>query len=186
MEFSYDSDPKTSRTRFGRSSMPKRPDVTVDSGVPWSQKNPTRRRTVAMPDETEFVTSIRKPRNIAPAIPVWSSIKNRIILGRKGKSKIGLRDYILKAGWIFCFFILLRLLFADRGVMEYYSRMELLQKNNMGLKQLLQENIALSENIIAIQYDKTYQKKLVRDHLGFISKDEFLILFPKKKKVKSI
>jgi hypothetical protein len=40
--------------------------------------------------------------------------------------------------------------------------------------------MSLVHEIERMQYDVAFQKRLVRDNLGFIAQDEFLILFPKE------
>ena len=39
----------------------------------------------------------------------------------------------------------------------------------------------MNDEIKKIGSNSTYQKKLVRDNLGFIARDEYLILFPREK-----
>ncbi len=87
-------------------------------------------------------------------------------------------DYLAKFGWAFCLFLFLRLIFADRGVMDYYKRMEVLEERKQVAASILKENDSFMREISKIKSDRAYQKKLVRDGLGFIAKDEFLILFP--------
>ena len=51
------------------------------------------------------------------------------------------------------------------------------------LSRIKKENMQIVREIERMQTDTAYQKKLVRDNLGFIAADEFLILFPKEKSV---
>jgi cell division protein FtsB len=90
-------------------------------------------------------------------------------------------NYFLKLSWCGCLALFIHLVFSDRGVVDYYSQKKSLEKKLTGLKQLKKNKNGLKKNIKLIRKDKFYQKKLVRDHLGFISKDEFLILFQKGK-----
>lgn len=47
---------------------------------------------------------------------------------------------------------------------------------------LKNETKSLGKEIQMIKYDQLYQKKLVRDMLGLIAKDEYLILFSRARR----
>ncbi|MCY4643978.1 MAG: septum formation initiator family protein [Bacteriovoracales bacterium] len=84
-------------------------------------------------------------------------------------------------GWAFCFVLLGRLIFADRGVIDYYSK-EALIKRKVHQNDLIQrENQKLLKEIELMDKDAAYQKKMVRKHLEVIAKDEYLILFAREK-----
>lgn len=86
---------------------------------------------------------------------------------------------ITKLGWCVCLFLMARLIFAHRGVIDYYKRRNVLQERNDYLYQLKIENQDVIKEMKKIKTNEMYKKKLVRDRLGFISADEFLILFRK-------
>lgn len=90
-------------------------------------------------------------------------------------------NYFQKIFWCGCLVLFIHLVFSDRGVSDYYSQRKSLEKKLNGLELLKKNKKELEKNIKLIRKDKFHQKKLVRDHLGFISKDEFLILFQKGK-----
>ena len=86
--------------------------------------------------------------------------------------------YFLRGLWLFSIFLLLRLVFTERGVMEYYGRTGTLKDKYESLSQIKKGNIELEKEIKKIRKDSAYQKALVRNHLGFIAGDEFIVLLP--------
>lgn len=100
--------------------------------------------------------------------------------------RLRLIKYCVYCGWIFCMFLLLRLIFAERGIADYYSRQNKFNSELMKLRSIEKHNLNLIEKIEQIKTNRIYQKKLVRDQLGFIARDEYLILFPKETKNSSI
>ena len=97
-----------------------------------------------------------------------------------------LQDYLIKGIWIFCGLLSLRLVFSDGGVFEYYDRKKILELKNQEKAKIYKANKDLNKEIKKIKDNSYYQKKLIREHLGFISKDEYLVLFAKEKASKSI
>jgi len=87
-------------------------------------------------------------------------------------------EYFLKGLWIFSIFLLARLVFTERGVMEYYGRKGNLKEKFDQLSSIKKENKDLEREIKKIRKNTSYQKSLVRNHLGFIAKDEFIVLLP--------
>ncbi len=139
------------------------------------------RRTVGKPDEAEFLTPVRKAVSKAPAKVGYTSAKRKVNTKSKKKSETNFVGYLVKFGWAFCTFLLFRLVFSGGGVMDYYSSLNLLEDKQYEHKRIIQENKDLAEEIKKIGSNSMYQKKLVRDNLGFIAKDEYLILFPREK-----
>lgn len=90
-------------------------------------------------------------------------------------------NYFLKGMWIFSIILLFRLIFADRGVLEYYFRRKKVQEKLETLENQVQINKKLTKEIARIQKDTTFQKSLVRNHLGFIADDEFILVLPESK-----
>ena len=88
---------------------------------------------------------------------------------------------LVYGGWIFCFVLLGRLIFAQRGVVDYYSQEKLIQRKIYQNELIAKENGELSTEVKRLNEDPTYQRKLVRKHLGVIAKDEYLILFAREK-----
>lgn len=143
------------------------------------------RRSVAKPDSVEFVDPIRK----AVAKPVakvgYTTAKRKVNTKSKKSSEKNFINYLVKFGWAFCSFLLFRLVFSAGGVMDYYSSLNLLEEKNYEILSIAEDNKKLANEIKKIGKDSIFQKKLVRDNLGFIARDEYLILFPREKSLSS-
>jgi cell division protein FtsB len=138
------------------------------------------RKTVAKADNTEFVAPIRKAVTRAPAKVGYTTAKRKVNTRKKGADNSYI-NYLVKFGWAFCTFLLFRLVFSGGGVMDYYSSLNLLEDKQYEYTRIIEDNKNLAEEIKKIGSNSTYQKKLVRDNLGFIARDEYLILFPREK-----
>ncbi len=145
------------------------------------------RKTVAKQDSVEFTTALRKSPRKAPAAVGYSTAKRKVKTKSKSKSlQNNAINYLVKGAWGFCFFLLLRLIFSEGGVVDYYASQSLMNDKLLEYQSIQDDNKNLAIEIEKIKLNKSYQKKLVRDNLGFIAKDEYLILFPKSKKMSSI
>lgn len=151
------------------------------------------RRGVATANNVEFSTDIEaaRPRSQVPVS--YISAKRKVKARRKKKSDLpawlessGPIDYFVKACWIFAFILLGRLIISSGGVVDYYSKKSLIESKVHERDLILSENGGLVHEIDAIKNDQAYQRKLVRDHLGFIAKDEYLILFHQARQNPSI
>ena len=138
------------------------------------------RRTTAKPDDTEFVPVKRTPRKVAAQISYATGSAST--LRKKNKSMDPKYvTWFVKGSWIFCALMVLRLIFAAGGVTDYYSQKSSVNARADELKDIKKDNMSLVREIERMRSDVGFQKKLVRDNLGFIASDEFLILFPKGK-----
>lgn len=161
--------------------------------LPTRKSTTGTRRSVASADNVEFTTAIRKSSGRAPATVSYSEAKTPTVVSRrttrkaatttktrKPKSKLlkNTNEYVVKGIWVFCAILLLRLVFSDGGVQDYYAKKDVLQGRHDEHARIVRENAALVKEIALLRKDPQYQKKVVRDHLGYIAKDEFLILFP--------
>lgn len=90
--------------------------------------------------------------------------------------------FIAYGGWLFCGVLLFRLVFADRGVVDYYQKQEMINNKVYRMESLKAENSDLEKEITRINDDSSYQKKLVRKHLGVIASDEYLVLFARDRR----
>lgn len=99
---------------------------------------------------------------------------------KKAKNESQYVDYFVKACWVFAFILLGRLVFSNGGVVDYYQSVSGHQDKLYQLERVSAENKMLSQEIKKIQNNSSYQKKIVRDHLGYIARDEYLILFQKE------
>ena len=133
------------------------------------------RRSVAKPDDTEFVPVKRTPRKVASQISYTTSSS------RKKQKSLDPKyaNYLVKGSWIFCALMVLRLIFAAGGVTDYYSQKTSVNARFKELNEIKKENMQIVREIERMRSDAGFQKRLVRDNLGFIASDEFLVLFPK-------
>jgi cell division protein FtsB len=144
-----------------------------------SSLTPTR-KNVAKAGEAEFVAPVRKAVAKAPAKVGYATAKRKVNT-RKKNAESNYIGYLVKFGWAFCTFLLFRLVFSGGGVMDYYSSLNLLEDKQYEFTRIIEDNKNLAVEIKKISTNSTYQKKLVRDNLGFIARDEYLILFPREK-----
>lgn len=163
-----------------RTVPPQRPRAQerAQSTTPKSSAVVTR-RSVARPNEADFTPVKRTPRKVASQISYTTSNSRK-------KSKPldpTLVGYLVKGSWIFCAIMVLRLIFASGGVTDYYSNRSIHNDRLGELDRIKKENMQLVREIERMQTDSAFQKKLVRDNLGFIASDEFLVLFPKEQSV---
>ena len=80
--------------------------------------------------------------------------------------------------WLGLCAFMLHISFGPRGLVEYYSRVSDQQTIKENIRRLDQENNDLVFEINQVENSRSYQRKVVRDYLGYISKDEHLIIFP--------
>lgn len=73
---------------------------------------------------------------------------------------------------------LIRLTTMDQGLLDYYQRQHIIEQRRDELDFLVLENEALRMDLKRMQEDRRYQKMLVNEYLGFIEKDEYLLVFP--------
>ena len=160
-----------------RSSTPPLPSSTP--------RQASTRRTVGTPDDVEFTTSLRRPRAKAPANVGYGTSRSLVKTSptrkktTKRKKNVKGHALMLKVGWLFAGVLILRLILSDGGILDFYNQSEFVQDKRDELANLKVENTSLVKEIGLIKNSVRYQRKLVRDHLGFIDKDEFLILFQK-------
>ncbi|MBC7712392.1 MAG: septum formation initiator family protein [Rhizobacter sp.] len=134
------------------------------------------RRSVAKPEDTEFVPATKRP-----ARKVASQISYTTTSTRKKQKSLDPKyeGWLVKGAWIFCGIMVLRLIFAAGGVTDFYSQKNSVRDRVAELSDIKKENMQLVREIERMRSDTGFQKKLVRDNLGFIAADEFLVLFPK-------
>lgn len=156
--------------------------------APKSATPPSRpiRQFAANQKGFKFNPALRKSPNKAPAKINYLTKNKGLFTELKEAVKKKCVFGLILLGWGLCFFMLIRLITIKRGVLDYYSREGAFKKNIERLHNIEKNNVNLSKQIDFIKTNRPYQKKLVRDHLGFIAADEFLILFPKETKKKSI
>ena len=79
--------------------------------------------------------------------------------------------------WAVCVFFLGIVIFGDRGVVDYMKRHQNFIGKINQLKFLEKENEEIKFQIYRLENDPTYQRQIIRDYLGYIAKDEYLVIF---------
>ncbi len=153
------------------------PQVEEAEEAPEVEVKPIR-RSVARPEDTEFTPVKRTSKKVAAQQISYQTNKRKI-----KAIDASLASLSFKFIWAFFAFLILRLFFANGGVTDYWSQRSVLNDRMKELRSIKKENMQLVSEIEKMQTDAAFQKKLVRDNLGFIAKDEFLILFPKDSSV---
>lgn len=162
----------------GAASMAAANEATTHEAPPMPPKSTglVSRRSVAKPEDTEFVPAVKRtPKKVASQISYTTSST------RKKQKSMDPKyvTWLVKGSWIFCGLMVLRLIFATGGVTDFYSQKSTVAERVSELSDIKKENMTLVREIERMRSDAGFQKKLVRDNLGFIAADEFLVLFPK-------
>ncbi len=147
----------------------------IDSQTSSKSTGLVSRRSVARPDDTEFVPVKRTPKKVA------SQISYTTTSTRKKQKSMDPKylSWLVKGSWLFCGVMVLRLIFANGGVTDFYLQKSSVAERIKELSDIKKDNMTLVREIERMRSDAGFQKKLVRDNLGFIAADEFLVLFPK-------
>jgi cell division protein FtsB len=141
---------------------------TISSAAPTYRKSP--RKRVSRVDEIELTEVRRKNRGLGKIS----------YMGRIPKSSADWKKFFSRLPYYFLGFLVLRLIFMDRGIIDYHRMDNKLLELKNDLKMGKEEVKALQAELLLIKGSKSYQKKLARDHLGVIGPDEYLVLFAKE------
>ena len=159
------------------------PSAASASGTPT-------RKPITQADNIEMSSPLRKKAtapatvNYADQTPAKAIAKAKTAVSAKrkvkskSKKKGELTHWGVKLCWGFCLFLLGRLVFSQGGVIEYFDKKSTLDQAYHEVTLLKTENDGLMKELDLIRNNHRYKKKLVRDHLGYIARDEYLILFP--------
>lgn len=145
------------------------------------------RRSIGHPDHTELLehrTSDLAQTEIDYLEDAPSEDEEEVVEKRPARTSTSAKkkeknkkNIIAKVAWAAVGLLVLRLIFMDRGVWDYFSTEKSIREKNDELKTIQKENKELRTEIDRIQLDRNYQKQLAKEHLGVIAADEFLILF---------
>ena len=155
-------------------------------------RNETETKTIRPPKllanifRQDDATAVTSEGRAMPGVPWWEKlgvlewawIKK---VQEKIPPKEDMRMWAMKGAWIFFVFLGLKLIFSERGVMEFYSLRNVLDAKYVALGKIESENNKLLREIDKIKNDTNYQKYLLRENLGHMAADEFLVLFPEDK-----
>jgi cell division protein FtsB len=158
-----------------------RPFAAESTAPPAVFETTSRRKAMAHADEAELIqhrsselteTEIDYLDEEEEAETRPARISNRA----QKKPKVR-KNVLAKIGWSVIGLLVLRLIFMDRGIWDYFATEGAIKENNSELRSIQDENKSLRTEIVKIQSDRNYQRQLAKEHLGVIAVDEFLILF---------
>lgn len=182
---------KKTTTTASRSNMFSRPVGTVPAEAPLVTEPSTRRRPHKADAPAEFLAPKRQAIS-APAVDYLDEdveeeeiedeeevvVEKRATRKTASKSKLKDRALLLpRIGWGIAVLLLLRLIFMERGVLQYWQMSGTIAERETELARVKKENGEIRKEIRRIDFDKGYQRQLAKEHLGVIAADEFLILF---------
>lgn len=137
-----------------RRSVTRKPISTIEEIEIAGQRPKRRRKTVSKPP-VKYVSKTRKARSQSFSVKMtWT-----------------------KFGWMICGCLILRMIFMESGIIDYYKMEDTIQNKIHSLKLVKKENRELSGEIRKIKTSPRYQKKMAREHLGVISSNEYLVIF---------
>ena len=178
-------------TTTSRTNMFSRPVGTVPSEAPIVAEPSTRRRPMKAEATSEFLAPKRQAIS-APAVDYLDDeneedeeydneddvVEKRPARKSAAKNKLKNRETVLpRIGWGIAVLLLLRLIFMERGVLQYAQMSGTIGEHETELARVKKENNEIRKEIRRIEFDKGYQRQLAKEHLGVIAADEFLILF---------
>lgn len=148
------------------------------------------RKTVGKAEKTEFATPVRQS-SAAPAPVAYNKptrATRKVSTRKKSATAANSKgiNLVVKLAWGFYLFLCMRLIFSEGGIVEFYEKKGSFANKQQEKEDLLKTNGDLFNELEMIKSNARYQRKLIREHLGFISKDEYLILFPSEGSRKSI
>ena len=183
--FARSSDRVQSREKLRtRKNVFNRPFATESTVAPTYFEAPPTRKALGPVDQTELIhkrkstlkeTEIEYLDDDSQAEEEVEKKVTRTVSTRKKEKTKG--NVLQKVGWSLASILILRLIFMDRGVWDYFTTESEIKDKKQELRSIQTENREIQAEISKIQLDKNYQKLLAKEHLGVIAADEFLILF---------
>jgi len=172
------------RTRKNVFNRPFAADSTV---APAVFETTSTRKSIGHPDFTDMIknragevaeTNIdyidgeEEEDEILPEVVEKRVPRNNTSAKKKTKNNI-----IPKILWAIIGLLILRLIFMDRGVWDYFATEKNIDEKHNELRAIGVENKELKTEIGRVKMDGGFQRQLAKEHLGVIAADEFLILF---------
>ncbi len=183
---SSDKSPHRERLRT-RKNVFNRPFATDSTNAPTYFETTATRKAIGHADQTELLDHRRgslheteidylneEEEEVEEEIEKRPARSPSVSVKKKEKLK---KNLLAKIGWSVVGLLVLRLIFMDRGVWDYFATEGVIQDKREELRSIQNENKDLKIEITKIQLDRNYQKQLAKEHLGVIAADEFLILF---------
>lgn len=175
-------------TRKRSSHLFQRPLNSTPSEAPTVVDSP-RRRFLDEQEEQEIMHSRR--RRAAPQVEYIDEtededeeeeeeeVQQRLPV-RRAKPKLKAKkkfDPIVRIGWGIVGILVLRLIFMERGVIDYLGMNSRLNEKKQEITRLEKENSSITSEMRRLTLDKSYQRQITKETLGVIAADEFLVLF---------
>ena len=128
--------------------------------------------------ETQFVRPAKNPTRKVGANSIHYPLKKTSTTKRKrARKKKTQKKWLHQIAWVVLTLIFLRLLFAERGLFDYFAMKDLIRHKNQLIEQTKLKNKELEQEMFKIRNSPQYQKEIVRQKLGFISADEYIVIF---------
>lgn len=170
---------KTQRLR-NKKNVFNRPFAAEPSAPPAIIESKTARKSVGYADQAELLQYRDSELDETPIDYLTPKVEKkpaRVRATPKKKARSNKIALLPRIAWSVIGLLVLRLIFMDRGVYDYYSTQNLIKNKNQELRNISRENEELKAEISRIHVDPGYQRQLAKEHLGVIAADEFLILF---------
>jgi cell division protein FtsB len=179
-------DKSTSRDRLRtRKNVFNRPFATESTSAPLILETKSTRKSIGSPDDEEMLEHRQSDLSgtdieyldededdeevVVEKKPVVRSSVKKVAKPKK--------NLLQKFAWSVVGLLILRLIFMDRGVWDYFATEGEIKEKQNELKSIQTENKSLKAEIARVQIDKNFQRQLAKESLGVIAADEFLILF---------
>lgn len=172
MEFRFDNNGNFSR---GGTQDPYMFNSASNTWTNDSEAASTVRRKKAPTSVSDFEIALpAKKKKITPKAKYIATSKIR----KRVKTKPISLDFTWnRLGLLLSALLILRLIFMESGVVDYYSMQDALAAQQLELEMVKEENASIVTQIHDLKTNPVYQKQIAREHLGVIAKNEFLILF---------
>ncbi|MGE3609875.1 MAG: septum formation initiator family protein [Bacteriovoracaceae bacterium] len=161
-----------------------RPFAAEPSVAPAVFETTSTRKSIAHADQADFINQRQSDLSDTEIayldeedLDEEEEVEKRPAKTSPKKSVKTKKNILAKIGWWAISLLILRLIFMDRGVWDYFSTESDIREKQNELKSIQAENRELKTEISRIQLDRNYQRQLAKEHLGVIAADEFLILF---------
>ena len=130
-------------------------------------------------DDVDFTeTPTRRKKTTGPKVNYVKPVKRATRkTKKKASSKIKIDWTWNKIGWLCCLGLLVRIVTMEGGLIDYHAMENALIEKEQKLIELREENAEIISQIHKIKTSPRYQKKIAREHLGVIAKDEYLVIF---------
>ena len=162
-------------------------DLEVTASVPQivDTRGGATRKRVGKAGMNEFtLPAKRESRSKTPEIDYAPArTKNKV---RKSKGSITSMPFWKKALWGTYALMVVRLIFMQGGLLDFYYMEQALQDKKEEIAMLIQENEKIAYDIDRVKNDRNFQKQLTRENLGVIADDEYLVVFAREAEGKSI